>query len=309
MPRRRFVDRPPDVQLEAYGRFIDRPDAIQIELRMGHMRRMQGKLPRLRMNLRALGAVGPHVRAPGSSARGAVVKVWRASPSATASHLYYLRHGKGEEGTDAALYTREGDVVDAKGFARDAMNDPHQFRFIVSLNDAHRMPLQPYIQALMKRVEADLARPIDWVAATHLDTPHKHAHVVLRGRDLRGKELYLFSHYLHHGLRARAREVATEFLGPVPVQERTHEREQTRALAQVLTQHMHETKKQGGNGMDDDGRPPIDRDLNSTPDQPTTPSTEPTLLQRLEAILAQITARQATRTQEASREQDQGVSY
>jgi hypothetical protein len=280
-------------------RILDRDEELHLDLRLRHMQRVQGSLPRLPQNLRSLGAVGPHVREPGPSARGAIVKGWMAKPVATATHLYYLQHGKGEEGSDARLYSRMGDELDTRTFISDALKDPHQFRFIVSLNDAHRVDMQPYVQTLMKRVEHDLGRPIDWVAATHLDTTHKHAHVVLRGRDAHGKELYLFRQYLHYGLRARAREVATEFLGPVPALERDHERARTKTLGDLIEQHAIDTKKHGGNAMEDDHTPPKDRDLDGIPDQPTTPTLDqPTLMQRLTAILQQIEARQEARAQD-----------
>jgi type IV secretory pathway VirD2 relaxase len=279
-------------------RILDRDEDLELDLRLGHIRRAHQHLPRLQQHLRALGAVGPHVREPAPSARGAVVKAWQAHPGGTAAHLYYLQHGKGEEGTDAPLYRRVGDAVDARAFAREALEDPHQFRFVVSVNDAHRINMQPFVQTLMKRVEADLQRPIEWVAATHMDTAHKHAHVVVRGRDARGKELYLFRQYLHYGLRARAREVATEFLGPVPSLEQDQEQARTQALSAIMDQHVLETKKRGGDVMEDDHTPPNDRNLDGVVDQPTTPSLDqPTLMQRLTVVLQQLEARQEARAQ------------
>jgi hypothetical protein len=279
-------------------RILNRDEDLRLDLRMAHARRHLQAMPRLPTNLRALGAVGRHVHDPGPTARGAVVKAWITRAGSTASHLYYLQHHKGEEGSDAPLYTRMGEGVDVPQFIRDTATDPHQFRFVVSITDAGRLNLQPVVQTLMTRMGDDLGRPLDWVAATHHDTPHKHAHVVVRGRDLRGETLYLMRAYLAHGLRFRAREVATEFLGPVPAVERNQERDKTTALETAMAQEVADAKK-GGTPMEDDHSPPKDRNLDSIPDQPTTPALDqPTLMQRLTAVLHQIEARQEARAQD-----------
>jgi hypothetical protein len=66
----------------------------------------------------------------------------------------------------------------------------------------------------MKRIERDLGRPIEWAAVNHHDTDHPHAHIVMRGVDLDGRELRLDRRYITQGIRWRAQELATRELGP-----------------------------------------------------------------------------------------------
>lgn len=285
------------------AQILGRDDDLSIDLRRGHMQRAQRRQPRLRQNLRTLGAVGPPVAVPAPSSRGAVVKAWGANPTTTADHLRYLQVGKGFEGSRALLYSRPGEMVEARSFAKEAATDPHQFRLILALHDGPLVDTMPVVQTWMARVEADLGRPLLWVAATHQDTAHRHAHIVIRGRDARGQELYLFRQYLHAGLRARAREVATEFLGPVPAQDRTQARSRAREVGAFAAQHAEATKKEGTPMIDD--HHPTQRDADQYADVPAAPNETKaegtqTLLQRLEALLQRL-AQQRQQAQGKSR--------
>jgi hypothetical protein len=60
----------------------------------------------------------------------------------------------------------------------------------------------------------DLETELDWVAVDHWDTDNPHTHVVLRGRASDGQDLVIAPDYMAHGMRIRASEVATEWLGP-----------------------------------------------------------------------------------------------
>ncbi len=51
-------------------------------------------------------------------------------------------------------------------------------------------------------------------AVDHWDTDNPHRHVVLRGRAANGQDLVVASNYMTHGMRTRASEMATEWLGP-----------------------------------------------------------------------------------------------
>ena len=91
-----------------------------------------------------------------------------------------------------------------------------------------------YIELFMAQVERDLGRPLDWLAAHHYDTPYPHTHIVLRGRDRAGKDLYMEKHYLTHGLRTRAAEVLTWLLGPVMRQQQEQEHQQVMQSAREI---------------------------------------------------------------------------
>ncbi len=234
------------------GRFVDRDDDLHPDLRTWFMRRAQGMRPRLPGNVRQLGARGVVVPLPPAGSRGAVIKSWLAKPSTTGAHLRYLQHGKGLDGQEADLFTREGVSVDRRTFARDAADDPHQYRLIISLVDGDRMDLTAYTQRLMRQVERDLLGPVDWIGATHRDTSHVHTHLIIRGRDPAGNDLYIHPRYLRQGMRARARTLATDTLGPLPPAERQQDRQRTHEVAHVVNVHAREAKKE--DGMEDPDR-------------------------------------------------------
>jgi hypothetical protein len=66
----------------------------------------------------------------------------------------------------------------------------------------------------MERMEKDLGTKLDWVAANHYNTGHPHAHIVVRGKDERGKDLIIAREYITHGMRERAAEIVSLDLGP-----------------------------------------------------------------------------------------------
>lgn len=66
----------------------------------------------------------------------------------------------------------------------------------------------------MRRTERDLGTRLEWVAVDHWDTDNPHSHVVVRGKDEKGENLVIGREYISHGMRTRASEIATEWLGP-----------------------------------------------------------------------------------------------
>src|SRR3546814_142520 len=74
--------------------------------------------------------------------------------------------------------------------------------------------LKPLTRRLMARVEEDLGTKLDWVAVDHYNTGHPHTHVIVRGKDERGKDLIIARDYISHGLRERASELVDLDLGP-----------------------------------------------------------------------------------------------
>src|SRR5262249_35864793 len=103
--------------------------------------------------------------------------------------------------------------------------------FIVAPEDAVQLEdLRGFTRDLMTQMEADLGTRLDWIAVDHWDTDNPHTHVVLRGKDEAGRDLVIAREYISHGLRNRAGELATEWLGP-----RT-EREIRASMALEVTQ-------------------------------------------------------------------------
>lgn len=119
------------------------------------------------------------------------------------------------------MYDARGDNADGGAFLDRSENDPHQFRFIVSAEDSPRLKdLKPFVRDLMRQMEQDLDTELDWVAIDHFNTGHPHTHIVIRGRDDKGRDLVMARDYIGHGVRARAQGLVTLELGPETEMER-----------------------------------------------------------------------------------------
>ncbi|GAB4531906.1 MAG: relaxase/mobilization nuclease RlxS [Amphiplicatus sp.] len=132
------------------------------------------------------------------------------------AHLNYIqRDGTDRNGAPAKLYGPEREAVDGNAFLEDGKDDRHQFRIILSPEDAGELDdLTSFTRDVMAAAEKDLGTKLDWVAVNHFNTDHPHAHIVLRGRDERGADLVIARNYVTHGFRRRAEELATLELGP-----------------------------------------------------------------------------------------------
>lgn len=145
-----------------------------------------------------------------------LVHLAKAGPRSTAAHLRYIeREGVDRQGGAGHAYGPATDAADTAAFEERGREDRHQFRFIVSPEDAEQLDdLRTYTRHLMTRMEADLGTRLEWVAVDHWNTDNPHTHVALRGKDDTGKDLIISRDYISEGMRRRAAELATEWLGP-----------------------------------------------------------------------------------------------
>lgn len=135
-------------------------------------------------------------------------------PKARAHFKYIQRDGAERDGTPGKLYGPERDMVDGEAFLEEGKNDRHQFRIILSPEEAGELEdLNRFTREVMATAERDLGTKLNWVAVNHYDTDHPHVHVVLRGRADDGKDLVIARNYITHGFRRRAEERATLELG------------------------------------------------------------------------------------------------
>lgn len=178
-------------------------------------RRPGARLGRGHVAARFAGNATP-VAARRVTVKARLVNLRMAGARSTLTHLRYIeRDGIGRSGEQGRAYGPQSDEADLSAFEARGRNDRHQFRFIVSAEDAAQIEdLRHYTRSLMGRMESDLGTRLDWVAVDHWDTDNPHTHVVLRGKDDRGQDLVISGDYLAHGMRARASELATEWLGP-----------------------------------------------------------------------------------------------
>ncbi|MHC1481509.1 DUF3363 domain-containing protein [Frateuria aurantia] len=160
-------------------------------------------------------------RGLGANARRVTIKarlvnLAQAGPRSTAAHLRYIeREGVDRQGGPGHAYGPTTDAADLDVFKERGADDRHQFRFIVSPEDAEQLDdLRTYTRHLMARMEADLGTRLEWVAVDHWNTDNPHTHVVLRGKDDTGQDLIISRDYIAEGMRRRASELATEWLGP-----------------------------------------------------------------------------------------------
>lgn len=149
-----------------------------------------------------------------------------------AAHLRYIqRDGTSRDGERGQLYSATEDRADGDAFLERGKDDRHQFRFIVSPEDAADLSdLTEHTRDLMSRIEVDLGTKLDWVAVNHHNTGHPHVHVIVRGKDELGENLVINGDYLANGIRERASELTTLELGPVT------EIEQSRKLSAEIDQ-------------------------------------------------------------------------
>lgn len=140
---------------------------------------------------------------------------------AAGAHLRYIqRDGVSIENESGQLYNATHDEEDGNKFLERSEGDRHQFRFIVSPEDATELAdLKPLVRDLMAAMENDLDTHLDWVAVDHFNTEHPHTHIVLRGKDELGKDLVIARDYISYGMRKRASEILTLELGPKTVRE------------------------------------------------------------------------------------------
>jgi type IV secretory pathway VirD2 relaxase len=138
------------------------------------------------------------------------------SAEAVQAHLRYIaREGVSRDSERGVAYDTRDDGVDLAAFEQRGRGDRHQFRFIVAPEDAAELEdLQRFTRELMEQMEVDLGSRLDWVAVDHWNTDNPHTHVVLRGRHQAGHDLVIAREYITHGMRHRASELATDWLGP-----------------------------------------------------------------------------------------------
>lgn len=146
-----------------------------------------------------------------------IVKMDGRGAGAQRLHLKYIeRDSAAREAEPGSLYSERGHEVEAKDFIESGKDDRHQFRVIVSPEDAADLAdLKSFTRDLVKQMEADLGTKLDWVAADHYDTGQPHTHVVIRGKRDDGTDLVMPKDYVSKGIRQRAQELVTIELGPV----------------------------------------------------------------------------------------------
>ena len=145
-----------------------------------------------------------------------IVKHAGIKPAALRENLDYIeRDGVQPDGSAGHLEAGNREQIDAESFAQRIGGDRHHFKIIVSPEDSAQIgDLKAYTRELMAQVERDLGTRLEWVATDHWDTDNPHIHILLRGKDDAGEDLVIAGNYIAHGMRHRAAELVTRWLGP-----------------------------------------------------------------------------------------------
>lgn len=157
-----------------------------------------------------------HLRNRRIIVKSRIVRLGGKGGAGASAHLRYLqRDGTSRAGMPGQLYDADSDTADGRAFLERSEGDRHQFRFIVSAEDAADYEdLKPFTRRLMAATEQDLGTSLDWVAVDHFNTGHPHSHIIVRGKDELGRDLVIAREYITHGMRERAAEIVSLDLGP-----------------------------------------------------------------------------------------------
>jgi type IV secretory pathway VirD2 relaxase len=134
---------------------------------------------------------------------------WRA-------HGVYIARESATQDPTHAGFGHAGRDIDVADTLREwqASGDERIWKIIISPELGDRLDLERLTRDLVKQAERDLGTPLEWVAITHFNTEHPHAHLVVRGRRSDGVPLTLPRAYVQHGLRQAAGAACTLQLGP-----------------------------------------------------------------------------------------------
>lgn len=166
----------------------------------------------------ARGKSAAATKAPGNFDRrvlvkARIVKMNAQGKKAMMLHINYIeREGVERDGSKGHLYGQD-QRFNREEFIQTIDLENNQFRFIVSPEDAHDFDLTQFTQELMKRVQKDLGRQVQWAAVNHFNTDNPHTHIVIRGVDKNGQEIRIDREYISNGIRNRAAQLSTEWLG------------------------------------------------------------------------------------------------
>jgi hypothetical protein len=98
------------------------------------------------------------------------------------------------------------------------------FKFIISPEN-QKADAEALVRTLIKRMEAATGFKFSWIAAAHTDTAHKHAHLLINGRDQNGREVWFDPAFIKSTMREMAREICTAMTGPRSPEEIRQSRE------------------------------------------------------------------------------------
>jgi hypothetical protein len=92
-----------------------------------------------------------------------------------------------------------------------AMTGKH-FKFIIS-PESPKVDIPALVKTLVKRMEKIFGKSFVWIAVTHTDTDHPHAHLLINGTDKHGEDVHFDKLFITQTMREMARQICTEMIG------------------------------------------------------------------------------------------------
>lgn len=131
---------------------------------------------------------------------------WSGTKSPRAYGVYLERSSKKEmdDGQRQDGFNETRTDVHISDAGSQWNGDQKYFEIIISPGVKIDMP--EHVREVMAAVEQDLGTKLEWVGVVHHDTDHTHAHVMVRGVDEQGKEIWLDPQYIAYGIPDRMNE-------------------------------------------------------------------------------------------------------
>ncbi len=125
------------------------------------------------------------------------------------SHDQYVNYYMPQHNKD---YVEEKPVLfgmDADEYEKNKV--PLNFKCIIS-PESNDINLETLVESFIKRVENQTGYKLCWMGCIHKDTDHRHAHVVINGRDMDGNEVF-FNKDTIQLMRLMCSNAATQMIG------------------------------------------------------------------------------------------------
>ena len=157
-------------------------------------------------------------KTPHLNAQRVVVKarVARNKGGSLGKHSLYLeRQGAGLNGEQGRLFSEYGYLSEKEklNWLKEAANDRHHFRLIVSPEHAKELDLQRFANEFAAGLESDLESKLKWLSVVHGNTDNPHVHFIIRGVTDTGSDLVINRQYISNGMRGLASKLVTKELG------------------------------------------------------------------------------------------------
>jgi hypothetical protein len=124
---------------------------------------------------------------------------------------YLSQENKAEVGVKPVLFSEhaaDGPFIEEYN---EAMTDKH-FKLIIS-PESSRVDNEALTRTLVKRMEKITGYKFYWLAAVHTNTNHPHSHLLVNGKDRRGKDVRFNKVFITQTLREMSRQICTELIG------------------------------------------------------------------------------------------------